>query len=40
MITYVLVEDEHIGSSFVECVSGTEAGETATDDDDTRHCGI
>lgn len=38
--TYVLVEDEHVGSSLVEGVSGTETGETATDNDDARHCGI
>lgn len=37
MYTYVLVEDEHVGSSLVESVCGAEAGETATDDDDARH---
>lgn len=36
--TYVFVEDEDVGAAFVEGVSGTEAGKTATDDDDTRHC--
>ena len=40
MATYVLVEDEDVGTSLVKSVSGTETGETATDDDDARHCDI
>ena len=35
----LLVEEDDIGTSLEEGVSGRETGETTTDDDNASHCG-